>query len=292
MHNQYLSIDQSKEAFGLRSKSAPEFCFTSSSADAETLVGTMIDFSGIVLASDEIVEFLKHELQVRSVCQRILHQRIIGQAAGDRSLGVAPLEIQAEADRVRYELRLESAARTQDWLKEQLITPEDWEAGIYDRLLSQKLREALFAQDVERSFIQSRLDFEQISLYRIRVPYHPLAQELFYQIEESEISFYEAAHLYDIDEQRRLRCGYDGRLHRWDLEPDIAATLFGANVGEILGPFAMNPGYDLLMVGEFLPAELTPETRDAILERMFQEWLESELNYFIHNQSSESEPLT
>jgi hypothetical protein len=27
-----------------------------------------------------------------------------------------------------------------------------------------------------------------------------LAQELFYQLEEQEISFYEAAHLYDIDE--------------------------------------------------------------------------------------------
>lgn len=283
MHNQYLGIDQPRKEFreelGLR-HSAPKFCFISS---AGTLVETMIDFAGILLAPDEIVKFLQRELQIRAVCQQILYQRIIRQASEERSLEITPSEIQAEADRVRYELRLESAARTQDWLTEQLVMPEDWEAGIHNRLLTQKLREALFAQEVERAFIQSRLDLEQISLYRIRVPYHSLAQELFYQIEESEISFYEAAHLYDIDEQRRLRCGYDGRLHRWDFEPTIAAALFGAGIGEVLGPFAINPGYDLLMVSEFLPAELTSETRSAILERMFQEWLESELNYLLHN---------
>ena len=242
----------------------------------------MIDFAGMLLAPEQIVEFLKPELQLRAVCQQILHQRIIQQAAQERHLEVSPAEIQAEADRVRYDLRLESAARTEEWLNEQLITAADWEAGICHRLLAQKLRSALFAQNLERSFIESRLDFEQITLYRICVPYPSLAQELFYQIEEAEISFYEAAHLYDIDEQRRLRCGYDGRLHRWDFEPELAAVLFGASIGTVLGPFAGDLGYDLLMVNEFLPAELTPEIEQIILERLFKAWLESELNYFIH----------
>lgn len=244
----------------------------------------MVDFAGISLSAAEIVEFLKQNLQLRSICQQMIDRRIVKQAAIDRNLEITSSEIQAEADRIRYELRLESVTRTIEWLSEQLISSEDWEAGICDRLLSQKLRDALFSPEVERVFVQSRLDFEQISLYRIRVPYRPLAQELFYQIEESEISFYEAAHLYDIDEQRRLRCGFDGRLHRWNFEPDIAAQLFGASIGEVLGPFAIDRSYDLLMVSEFLPAALTPETRNLILERLFQEWLESEFNYFIHTQ--------
>ena len=36
------------------------------------------------------------------------------------------------------------------------------------------------------------------------------------------------------------------------------------------------------MVEEFIAAELTPETRQQILDKLFQEWLESELNYLIH----------
>lgn len=286
MHNQYLSTQQSAEEFEPRnpptSKLLPTHRF-----NTWMLAETMVEFAGISLTPSEIVEFLRQNLQLRSVCQQMIYQRIINQATIDRNLTITPSEIQAEADRTRYELRLESVTRTMEWLDEQLATPEAWEAGIRDRLLTLKLRDALFTADVERVFVQSRLDFEQISLYRIRVPYHPLAQELFYQIEESEISFYEAAHLYDIDEQRRLRCGFDGRLHRWNFEPDIAAQLFGASIGQVLGPFAIDHSYDLLMVGEFLPAELVDETRNVILERLFQEWLESELNYFIHSQEAE-----
>ena len=166
------------------------------------------------------------------------------------------------------------------------MTVEDWEMGLRDRLLTQKLKEALFARDVERVFAESRLDFDRVDLYRLRVPYQPLCQELFYQIEEGEISFYEAAHLYNIDEQRRLRCGYEGRLQRWNFEPEVAATIFGEAPGHVLGPFASAQGYDLLMSANFLFSELNDETRNTILDRLFQEWLESELNYLIHHQIS------
>ncbi|MFM7424755.1 MAG: hypothetical protein ACKO7W_07170 [Elainella sp.] len=38
----------------------------------------------------------------------------------------------------------------------------------------------------------------------------------------------------------------------------------------------------LLMVEEFISAELTPEIRQEIIQRLFREWLESELNYLIY----------
>jgi parvulin-like peptidyl-prolyl isomerase len=248
----------------------------------------MVSFSGLSIQPDMIVDFLKREMRLKEVCQAIVSRQIIERAAQERGLTVSEAEIQAEGDLQRRQKRLESASATFAWLEDQMMSPQDWEAGIRDRLLTQKLRESLFAADVERVFVQSRLDFEQVSLYRIRVPYQPLVQELFYQIEESEISFYEAAHLYDIDEQRRLRCGYDGRLHRWDFPPDMAAIVFGGTSGELLGPFAVEQGYDLLMVSEFIAAELTDETREIILERLFQEWLESELNYLIHNRNGDN----
>ncbi|MCU0568051.1 MAG: SurA N-terminal domain-containing protein [Oculatellaceae cyanobacterium Prado106] len=282
MYHQSLGIDQSEQVLELKQQGDLQPC---SIHDPNTalLAVNMIDFLGILLSPDEIVTFLKHQLQIRSICQQILYQRLIDHAAEDRHVKVSAQEIQAEADRTRYELRLESAARTQEWLTDNLLTPEDWEIGIRTRLLRQKLKETLFAQDVERIFMQSRIDFEQISLYRLRVPYLPLAQELFYQIEEGEISFYEAAHLYDVDEQRQLRCGYDGCLRRLDFEPDIAAILFGANTGHVLGPFPVDAAYELLMVSEFITPELTHEVREVILEQIFQEWLESEFNHFIHH---------
>jgi parvulin-like peptidyl-prolyl isomerase len=247
----------------------------------------MTDLTRPSIKADEMVFYLKKNLQLKFVNQQILSQKIIEKATQERGITVTAEEIQAEADRIRYERRLEKASQTLAWLAEEMISPEEWEAGMRDRLLAKKLAESLFSREVEKTFAQNKLDYEQILLYQIVVPYQKLAQELFYQIEEEEISFYEAAHLYDIDERRRHLCGYEGKLHRWSLKPDIASAIFSAQPGELIGPFATEQGYHLFLVEEFIPAELTPERSKEIIDKMFKQWLSGELNYVLHNQSDE-----
>ena len=244
---------------------------------------TMASALHSTVTPEVIVSFLKQNLLFKEIYQKILCQQIIHQAAQEHGVTITSEEIQVDADQQRYQKRLESAAATYTWLEDQMITAEDWETGICDQLLQQKLAATLFASEVEKYFAEHRLDFEQVSLYRISVPYQQLAQELFYQIEENEISFYEAAHLYDLDESRRLQCGYEGRFHRWNLTPDSAALIFGARSGEVIGPIQTGQSYDLLRVEEFIAADLTPTIRQEIIDRLFQEWLESELNYLLHN---------
>ena len=245
----------------------------------------MVNISKVLVEFDEIIDLLKKDIQFKEVSQKILEQKIINQAAQQRGLTVTPEEIQAGADGLRREKRLEKASDTLAWLAEQTITVDDWESGICDRLLAKKLAEHIFAKDVEKFFAQNRLDFEQILLYQIIVPYERLAQEIFYQIEEQEISFYEAAHLYDIDEKRRQQCGCEGKLYRWSLKPDVATVVFSAQLGEVVAPLQTEQGYHILMVQEFIPAELTPERYQDILNKMFKQWLANELNYMLHNQS-------
>jgi parvulin-like peptidyl-prolyl isomerase len=228
---------------------------------------------------EEIITMLKKGIQLKEVCQQILSQQIIDKAAQERAIILTTQEIQAEADSLRYTNHLVKASDTLAWLTDQLITAEDWEAGIRDRLLAQKLAEFLFAKEVEKYFVENKLDFEQVLLYRIVVPYEQLAQEIFYQIEEGEMSFYEAAHLYDMEERRRRECGYEGKLYRWNFKPDLVVIIFKARVGEILGPLRIDDASNLFMVEEFIPAELTPQRYQEILNTMFKQWLNSEINY-------------
>lgn len=243
----------------------------------------MARLAGLLIDCEQVVDHLKHEVKLKSVYHQILCQQIVDRVTQQRGVVLTPDEIQARADQFRYDNKLENAAQTFDWLNEELLTPEDWEAGIQESLLREKLAEELFGRQIESYFIQNRLQYEQAVVYRILVPYFPLAQEIFYQIEEEEISFFEAAHLYDIDECRRLACGFEGKLSRWQLQADISALVFGANRREIIGPLKAEEGFELLMVEELIPAELTPAVRQQILDQLFDEWLESELNYFIHN---------
>lgn len=242
----------------------------------------MVGARGGNISPDEVVSFLKKTLRYQEARLGVLQQAIVNRTAAARGIEVEPQEIQAEADRQRREHRLERAADTFAWLSNQQITAEEWESGIRDRLLTQKLQQELFGNEVESYFTQNRLDFDQVVLYQIIVPYEQLANELFYQIEESEISFFEAAHLYDLDANRRQHCGYEGKLYRWSLKPEIAAVVFAATPAQIIHPIQTEQGFHLLRVEEFISAQLNPETRQEILQRLFQDWLNSELNYWLN----------
>ena len=246
----------------------------------------MIDFNGTAIELAEIIDFLKQEMLLKEICQKILYQKIIAKAIAERNIEITEEEIQTECDSIRYGKRLEKVSDTLAWLKDQMVTPEDWERGIRHRLQAQKLAEHLFGKEVEKYFAQHRLDFDQFVLYQIVVPFESLAREIFYQIEEHEISFYEAAHLYDIEEKRRLLCGYEGKVHRWSFPPDIAAVIFDASVtlGQVIEPLKTKQGYHLFMVEEFIQAELNSQKRQEILDKLFQKWLQNELNHLLHNK--------
>lgn len=244
----------------------------------------MVDIAGKAVESEEILHALKKDMKLKDVCYTILQQRVINQAAEARGITVTSDEIQAEADRQRHLFHLQRASDTLSWLAGQLVTVDDWEAGIRDRLLGEKLAEALFTHEVERFFAEHRLDFEQVLFYQIVIPYEQVAQEVFYEIEEEEISFYQAAHLYDIDEQRRFKCGYEGKIYRWNLNPDFSAIVFAANPKSVLGPIRTDQGFHLLMAEEFIAAQLTSEVRQDILQRLFREWLQAELNHMLYHQ--------
>ena len=246
---------------------------------------TMVNQSEKCISNDEIVCFLKEKIQYKDIYQKILSQRAIRRAAQERGIEITPDEIQAEADRQRLAKRLEKASDTLAWLADQMIAPDEWEAGIQDHLLTQKLAESMFASEVEKYFAQNKLNYEQVLLYQIVVPYERLAREIFYQIEEEEISFYHAAHLYDIEKRRRELCGYEGKLSRSHFKADIAALVFGADPGEVIGPQKTDLGYHLFKVEEFISAELTEERSQEIIQSLFQEWLVSEVNYLLHNTS-------
>ncbi len=242
----------------------------------------MIEFKGEIILPEEIINFLKKNMKIKEICNQVLHQKIIEQAVKERDITITPEEIQTEANKIRYANRLVKASDTFAWLSEQLISPDEWEEGIRDSLLSKKLSETLFSKDVEKYFAQKQLDYDQVSMYKIVVASPQLAQEIFYQIEEGELSFYEAAHIYDLDEKRRNHCGYDGLFYRWSLKADIAALVFSSRPGDVLGPMTTEQMSYLLMVEEFIPAELTPQRYEEILNKMFQDWLSAELNYILH----------
>jgi parvulin-like peptidyl-prolyl isomerase len=246
----------------------------------------MLKLSNILITLDDVDQYLKKTFQLTPIYQKILYQRIIDQAAQTKEVTITEAEMQAEGDRWRLENRLEKASDTLNWLEHHRLTVEDLAGGIRDRLLAQKLSHLLFDQAVEANFRQHRSNFDQVLLYQIILSDQSVAQELWFQIEEREISFFEAAHLYNRDEGDRQKCGYAGKVSRWQLKPDISAAVFTAQPGQVVGPLQTDQGYHLLLVKDLIPAQLTPEIRQELLDNMFHAWLDQELDYLLHHKIS------
>jgi parvulin-like peptidyl-prolyl isomerase len=228
----------------------------------------------------KMTDYLAQELWLRRVCYRPLCRNIIQATAQEQDVAVTPSELQAEAERMQRQFALEgleTATQVMQWLYEQFTLADHWEDNLNTYLLLDKLADQLFGGDVKQEFSRQRQHYLQAELYRIVVPYARIAQELVYRIGESEISFFEAAHLYDIDARRRLHCGYEGRVARWQLQPELSTRLFNARLQTVLGPVKSERGYELLWVDELIEPELTEAVYTEIRDRMFQEWLEAEL---------------
>lgn len=235
------------------------------------------------VTQEQIIDHLRYKQRLKDLYCEVLVDQIITRVSAEQNVTVTVEEIQAASEEFRYGHKLESAAQTFAWLKDQMLTTEDWEYSIRLDLLRKKLATHLFGNQVNVYFTQHKLQYQSAIVYRIVVAEQALAQELLYQVEEKEISFFEASHLYDIDQQRRMTCGLEGPVSRWQLKPDRAAIIFGAQPREVLGPIQSEVGFELLYVDDFIQPELTSAVKQEILDRLFNDWLEAEVNYMLYS---------
>jgi hypothetical protein len=242
----------------------------------------MFAAQGLPFEPLELVLFLRRELELKSVYQKFAYEKIINRSAQEYNLTVSLEEVQNQVDLIRRREGLDNIADLLSWLAGNISSVEDWETGIRNHLLAKKLAKQLFEDNIETVFKLRSPDFDQAIFYRIVVPYERTAQELIYQLTENGMSFYEAAHFYDVNEQRRLQCGYEGKCYRFHLETELAEIVFNAQLDEVIGPIKQSDiAYNLLLVESITPAHLTPEIHEMILNQMFEEWLLNEFRLYI-----------
>lgn len=250
----------------------------------------MANLADLSLDAQEVVDFLRQNFRLPEIYQAIVEQKIIHQVALERDIAVSLPEIEMEVETIRYEKAFGNPTGFIDWLSDRGATLSDLKQMIRFNLLTQKVMHSLFSDQVESVFSQYQHGLDELVLYKIVVPYEHLAQEIFYQIEEEEISFFEAAHVYDVDENRRLTCGYEGTLLRRDLPPDLAEVLLSARVGELVGPIkAANQFYELFWIDDLIYPDLTPALQSTIIQQLYQNWMERHINDYLASFTSQAE---
>jgi len=226
----------------------------------------------------DIIHKLKRSCEIPNILETIASEQIIRETADKAGIEVTEAELQEEGDRFRLEKKLATAKDTWDWLDKHHLSVKDFEQVVYNSLISQKLANHLFAAKVEKFFYENRLNYEAAVTYEVIFEDRDLALELFYAIEEGEITFPEIARMYIEEPELRRAYGYQGVRYRRDFRPEIAAAVFASSSPSILKPITTPKAVYLIWLEDIIQPELDETLRKTIIAELFASWLKKKVS--------------
>ena len=231
----------------------------------------------ITIARDDILHQVKLSCQIPSVIEGIITRKIIASAAEKADIKVETEELQQAVDNIRLMSKLRSAENTWAWLEKHSLSLDDFEEIAYINVLSGKLAQHLFADKIKPFFVEHQLDYAGVVMYEADLDDEDLAMELFYGIQEGEMSFYDVAHQYIQDTELRRSGGYRGIVRRKSLKPEISAAVFAVKPPQLLKPIVTAKGVHLILVEEIIQPQLEPKLRYQILQDLFSAWIKQQI---------------
>lgn len=233
--------------------------------------------TNLTISRQDIYHQAKLSCQISSLIEAIVTRKIIASTAKEHGISVETEELQQAADQFRLFNQLQNSQETWAWLQKHDLTVDDFEELIYTTLISNKLAQNLFANQVEPYFFEHQLDYAGAVIYEVILDDEDLATEFFYAIQEGEISFFEVARQHSRDIESQRKSGYRGFVRRQDCKPEISAAVFVARPPQVLKPIVTSSGIHLILVEEIILPELNEQLRWEIISHLFSEWLTQQI---------------
>ncbi len=232
-----------------------------------------IRYTGGTISPEEVVQFLVLMGQADVVLAEIAKRKEVLKRAKEMGISVSDEELQNMADDYRRLRGLFSAREMEDFLARAGVTEEEFEAFCEASAMLAAVREAMGTDKrVEEHFVNNRAALDRARISALVVADRALADEILIQVAEEGEDFHSLARKYSLDEATRYAGGYVGVVSRQMISTDLAAKVFNATPGQVLGPFEKDGLFQLILVEDIRKAELVQETREVILDEILQEW--------------------
>jgi hypothetical protein len=231
----------------------------------------------ITISAQDILQQVKLSCQIPSVVEQIVTRKVVMDAAAEAGIKVEVEELQKAADQIRLISKLKTADETWEWLKKNCLSLDDFEEMVYTNVISGKLAQHLFADKIEPWFVEHQLDYAGAVIYEVVLDDEDLAMELFYALQEGEISFFEIAQQYIQDTELRRRGGYRGVVRRGEMKAEISAAVFGAKAPQVLKPIVTAKGVYLIWVEKVVKPLLDDKLQYQIISDLLGVWVKQQL---------------
>lgn len=229
--------------------------------------------AGTDLSLYELLHTLKLQGRLTALIAGAVVEKVIATAAGREGIKVSDEELQRAADDFRQRRGLNKANDTERWLALNRLAPADLEECLERDLVRQKLVDKVTRAHVNKAFAEDRARFDRARLRHIVVDKEGIAQELLTRLHDDGADFAELARQYSIDPRTRAAGGDLGIVPRQGMPPAIAAAVYSARNGAVVGPVKTAAGYVLVKVEEILHGQLDAATTAALQQNLFRKWI-------------------
>ena len=233
-----------------------------------------ITYANDTITPEDVVRFLSLTGQSQSIYNQIIIHKEVVKKAKELGIVISDEQLQRFADNFRSLKGLYSAQEMIDYLERSGLDEDDFEAFCEASLLTADLKEHMAEEKkVEEYFINNRSEFDFARISVIIVGEEGLANEIAMQVTEDGEDFHALARRHSLDEATKYSGGYVGVVSRKMLSPEIAAKVFNADAGDLVGPFQKDEHQELIWVEEVIKPELTDQIKEGIKERIFAQWV-------------------
>ncbi|NES81799.1 MAG: peptidylprolyl isomerase [Moorea sp. SIO2B7] len=231
----------------------------------------------ITITTEDILHQIKLSCKIPEMTEAIVTRKILANSVSEAGIKVETEELQQAADAMRLMNQIITPEATWKWLEKYGLTLDNFEEIVYTNLIGNKVAQHLFAEKVEPHFFEHQLDYAGAIIYEVVLDDEDLAIELFYAIQEGEISFPEIAQQYIQDTELRRKGGYRGLVKRQEMKPEISAAVFAAKPPQVIKPIVTAKGVHLILVEEIIQPQLDEKLRYQILGELFDGWLKKQV---------------
>ncbi len=157
------------------------------------------------------------------------------------------------------------------------IPPEQLEALATRGLRIEKFKQATWGHKLESYFLSCKSQLDKVIYSLIRTKDMGVAQELYFRIQAGEQSFAELAREYSQGPESQTG-GLIGPVELSTPHPTLAKMLRVSQPGQLWPPMHLGEWVAIARLEKFIPAQLDEPMRQRLLNELFADWLQEQLN--------------
>jgi parvulin-like peptidyl-prolyl isomerase len=230
----------------------------------------VLKISNRIIKSEEIVPLLACYQLLPQLLRELVTDQVIAEIG-------CTWEEQAQClQQFHQQQKISSAPEQQAWLTKNHLTERQLATLVTRPLRIARYKQATWGAKLESYFLQRKSQLDRAIYSLIRLEDLGIAQELYFRINEGEQSFTLLAREYSQGPEAQTG-GLIGPAELATLHPTLAKVLTISKPEQLWAPIKLGQWWVIIRLEKFIPAQLDEPMRQRLLDELFQNWLQEQL---------------